>query len=868
MDRINKMAPKYAKAIGFAFLFGIAAIGVLGAYSHLTSESEHSMGRRLLASASDTKICNGDTVLPAIPYENTWSIGVRGALYIVALGYLFLGVAISADVFMSAIEVITSKTKTVNINGVELEVEVWNDTVANLTLMALGSSAPEILLAVVETISLGFKAGDLGPGTIVGSAAFNLLFITAICVSSLPEDEEAAEDGSICETRIIEEFGVFLITAVASLFAYLWMVIVLQWSSKDEVNLAEALITLLMFPALVLVCWAQDAGWWGWFDKKDAQVTPEEGAADESKSEDKDGHGAHITSITDTDGHVHKQRRNSVSDFLSGRDRHAQSNASAELSVSEVKADPKAAAQKAAEEHMKKKKKSRLEYRIQATRKMTGGKRVLPTSKGSKQNTPRELEAVVEEGPPQMSVGFVQTTYSVLENCGEVKIVVRREGITDKPCTVQFDTSDGIAVGGERYIHTAGVLDFKADQEEREIAIEIIDDNEWQPDENFFVRLFNPSPEIDKLSVATTQVIILNDDDPGVISFEKKTTPVVNTETRVSLTLKRKNGYDGNVLAFVSTKDGTAVENEDYKPLKDFEVHFPDKQQEATLEIELIKSDKENASFTVELTSVEPEGAEIGENAHTNIVITNDANYTKLLDEVEALMAAEMDKYGVGSSSWGEQFHDAMNMGSDDAEEAEWSDYLLHFCSFYWKVIHAVIPPTDYYGGWATFVVSLAFIAVITVFVGDTAKMFGCCIGLEDGITAITFVALGTSLPDTFASVEATVSDDTADAAITNVTGSNSVNVFLGLGLPWTAACIYHLAKGTTFVYPAGDLVFSVFVFFAFAVTCIFILIARRFYCGGELGGNKNLCRATSALLVGLWFGYVIVSALKTKGNI
>ena len=48
---------------------------------------------------------------------------------------------------------------------------------ANLTLMALGSSAPEILLAVVETCALTFQAGDLGPGTIVGSAAFNLLFV-------------------------------------------------------------------------------------------------------------------------------------------------------------------------------------------------------------------------------------------------------------------------------------------------------------------------------------------------------------------------------------------------------------------------------------------------------------------------------------------------------------------------------------------------------------------------------------------------------------------------------------------------------------------------------------------------------------------
>merc|ERR1711988_177880 len=110
-------------------------------------------GRRLLA-ASDTKECNGDTLLPLIPHENTWTIGVRAPIYLFALCYFFLGVAISADVFMSSIEVITSKTRTVMVRGKEVEIEIWNDTVANLTLMALGSSAPEILLAVVETCSL------------------------------------------------------------------------------------------------------------------------------------------------------------------------------------------------------------------------------------------------------------------------------------------------------------------------------------------------------------------------------------------------------------------------------------------------------------------------------------------------------------------------------------------------------------------------------------------------------------------------------------------------------------------------------------------------------------------------------------------
>ena len=32
------------------------------------------------------------------------------------------------------------------------EVRIWSDAVANLTLMALGSSAPEILLACIEVV--------------------------------------------------------------------------------------------------------------------------------------------------------------------------------------------------------------------------------------------------------------------------------------------------------------------------------------------------------------------------------------------------------------------------------------------------------------------------------------------------------------------------------------------------------------------------------------------------------------------------------------------------------------------------------------------------------------------------------------------
>ena len=51
---------------------------------------------------------------------------------------------------------------------------------------------------------------------------------------------------------------------------------------------------------------------------------------------------------------------------------------------------------------------------------------------------------------------------------------------------------------------------------------------------------------------------------------------------------------------------------------------------------------------------------------------------------------------------------------------------------------------------------------------------------------------MGTSLPDLFASKTAAVQERHADNSVGNVTGSNSVNVFLGLGLPWSIAAIYH----------------------------------------------------------------------------
>ena len=110
--------------------------------------------------------CGDGLIVPIWkPYDNLGGgdrFG-RGVLYIILMVWLFIGVAIVSDRFMESIETITAQEKEVTIKDPRsgknqiVVVKVWNETVANLTLMALGSSAPEIMLSVIEIWAKGFQ---------------------------------------------------------------------------------------------------------------------------------------------------------------------------------------------------------------------------------------------------------------------------------------------------------------------------------------------------------------------------------------------------------------------------------------------------------------------------------------------------------------------------------------------------------------------------------------------------------------------------------------------------------------------------------------------------------------------------------------
>merc|ERR1719300_77232 len=240
------------------------------------------------------------------------------------------------------------------------------------------------------------------------------------------------------------------------------------------------------------------------------------------------------------------------------------------------------------------------------------------------------------------------------------------------------------------------------------------------------------------------------------------------------------------------------------------------------------------------------------------IGITNDAQYSSIVKQVFNLIGSGHD---LSTHTWRQQFIDAMSFEDEDTVAM-----IMHCLTFPWKILFAALPPTDYYGGWATFFSSLAAVGAVTFVVGDLASTWGCMVGLGEAQVALSIVALGTSMPDTFASITATKLAPDADAAIGNITGSNSVNVFLGLGLPWVIATIYHAIQGTTYEQPAGTLATAVSVFTPCAAICLGVLVIREFeICGkvGALGGSPNSRRLIALLFSSFWVLFLVIAFIQ-----
>ncbi|XP_032870151.1 sodium/calcium exchanger 3-like isoform X1 [Amblyraja radiata] len=871
--------------------------------------------------------CNRGIILP-IWYPQNPSLGdkvARAIVYFVGMMYMFLGVSIIADRFMSSIEVITSQEKEITITKPNGEtsvatVRIWNETVSNLTLMALGSSAPEILMSVIEVCGHGFLAGELGPSTIVGSAAFNMFIIIAVCVYCIPDGE----------VRRVKHLRVFFVTASWSIFAYIWMYLILAVFSPGVVQIWEAMLTFLFFPVCVGFAWIADKRLLFYkyvykryrTDKRRGIIIETEGEL--PKGIEMDGkmildHGDEVlpdgTVISLEAKDLDESRKEAIRILKDLKQKHPDRELEQLVEMANYYA-------------LLHQQKSRAFYRIQATRMMTGAGNILKKHAADHAKKTTQLnEEKAEPGDELCSkISFEPANYQCLENCGLVTLTVAcKGGEQDGTFYVDYRTEDGSANAGSDYEYSEGTLVFKPGETLKEISVGIIDDDIFEEDEHFFVRLGNlrsgdaegmfdsDSSEYPKgrlVSPLTATVTILDDDHAGIFTFEDKVHHVSESVGVMDLRVLRTSGARGTVIIPYRTVEGTArgggvdyedtfgeleflndetmkaiqvkiVDDEEYEKQENFFVVLekPRWMKRGISALLLTDDDEENKKLSAE----EEEARRIAEmgkpilGEHSKLEVVIEESY-EFKSTVDKLIKKTNLALVIGTHSWREQFMEAITVSAGDGDEDDDAreeklpscfDYVMHFLTVFWKVLFAFVPPTEYWNGWACFITCMFAIGLLTAFINDLASHFGCTVGLKDSVTAVIFVALGTSIPDTFASKVSALQDQYADASIGNVTGSNAVNVFLGIGLAWSVAAIYWASKGQEFRVNPGSLAFSVTLFTIFAfVTISVLLYRRRPHIGGELGGTRRGKLITCSIFISLWLLYVVFSALEAYCHI
>ncbi|XP_016072197.1 PREDICTED: sodium/calcium exchanger 2 [Miniopterus natalensis] len=801
-------------------------------------------------SDTSTEVCQGSNrcqpgVLLPVWEPDDPSLGdkaARAVVYFVAMVYMFLGVSIIADRFMASIEVITSKEKEITITKANGEtsvgtVRIWNETVSNLTLMALGSSAPEILLSVIEVCGHNFQAGELGPGTIVGSAAFNMFVVIAVCVYVIPAGE----------SRKIKHLRVFFVTASWSIFAYVWLYLILAVFSPGVVQVSK---DPWIPPWCMCVCKIHRGGSLGlesgsMYPRK-CVLTPERAARYSCA------------------GHALRQ-----SFGLERAVRRHAADASRRASPAEGPCED------------------------------------------------------VDDGASR--IFFEPSLYHCLENCGSVLLSVAcRGGEGNSTFYVDYRTEDGSAKAGSDYEYSEGTLVFKPGETQKELRIGIIDDDIFEEDEHFFVRLLNlrvgdaqgmfepdggGRPKGRLVAPLLATVTILDDDHAGIFSFQDRLLHVSECMGTVDVRVVRSSGARGTVRLPYRTVDGTARGGGVHYEDACGELEFGDDETMKTLQVKIVDDEEyeKKDNFFIELgqpqwlkrgisalllnqgdgdrklTAEEEEARRIaemgkpvlGENCRLEVIIEESYDFKNTVDK---LIKKTNLALVIGTHSWREQFLEAITVSAAGEEEEDGSreerlpscfDYVMHFLTVFWKVLFACVPPTEYCHGWACFGVCILVIGLLTALIGDLASHFGCTVGLKDSVNAVVFVALGTSIPDTFASKVAALQDQCADASIGNVTGSNAVNVFLGLGVAWSVAAVYWAVQGRPFEVRTGTLAFSVTLFTVFAFVGIAVLLYRRRpHIGGELGGPRGPKIATTALFLGLWLLYILFASLEAYCHI
>lgn len=132
---------------------------------------------------------------------------------------------------------------------------------------------------------------------------------------------------------------------------------------------------------------------------------------------------------------------------------------------------------------------SRIKYRKEVGNLMAGRRQVV--KKGEIFKSENVLASKIDDKLKNPDFGFKCLHYSVSEANKFILInIINKRNVK---CEVAVRTIDGEAIDGEDYNGIDETISFEKGENEKGVKIGIIDDEGWEPDEDFYVELYNPN---------------------------------------------------------------------------------------------------------------------------------------------------------------------------------------------------------------------------------------------------------------------------------------------------------------------------------------------------------------------------------------
>mmetsp|Transcript_41150 Transcript_41150/g.55906 ORF Transcript_41150/g.55906 Transcript_41150/m.55906 type:complete len:246 (+) Transcript_41150:1174-1911(+) len=165
------------------------------------------------------------------------------------------------------------------------------------------------------------------------------------------------------------------------------------------------------------------------------------------------------------------------------------------------------------------------------------------------------LASKMEDSIKNQRWGFFCLHYSVSEAAKYISIKILNK--TQKPGKIGVRTVNGDAIAGEDYEAIDQIVEFNNNEPSKEVAVNIFDDDDWEPDEDFYLELYDPDTK-QKLEGgdAKTTVRIIDDDNPGTLSFEAGDLyQHTATEDKCIIKVIRSNGCSGKIQCQYKTTE-------------------------------------------------------------------------------------------------------------------------------------------------------------------------------------------------------------------------------------------------------------------------------------------------------------------------